>query len=286
MSSRRSGLGKGLDALLPTSDKSAADTGIIQVAVEKIHPNPQQPRTIFDPEELNDLAASIKEHGIIQPLILTKAEQPDQYYLIAGERRWQASQQAGMDSVPAILREATQQEMLLLALIENVQRADLSPLETAEAFQHLSQSFKLTHEQIADSVGKSRSAVTNTLSLLEVAEDVKKALLANKISEGHARALKGLSHEQQAAALSTIIKKTFSVRDTEELVRHLKGQVTPSQPIPQPQKSPELIALEDQLETAMGFKTTIRHTSKGGTITIEYYDAEDLNTLTDKLLNS
>ena len=286
MSSRRSGLGKGLDALIPASDKSIKDSGVIQVAVDKIHPNPQQPRTIFNQEDLKDLAASIKEHGVIQPLILTKADQPDQFYLIAGERRWQAAKQAEMTTVPALLREATPQEMLLLALIENVQRADLSPLETASAYQHLAQSFNLTHEQIADSVGKSRSAVTNTLSLLEVSDGVKKALLENKISEGHARALKGLAHEQQAAALTTIIKKTFSVRDTEELVRRLKGQVTPTQPVPQPAKSPELIALEDQLEAAMGFKTTIRHTSKGGTITIEYYDAEDLNTLAERLLNS
>jgi len=286
MSSRRSGLGKGLDALLPTSDKPTKEPGVLQVAVDKIQPNPQQPRTIFDAEDLKELAASIKEHGIIQPLILTRAAQPDQYYLIAGERRWQASKQAGLTSVPALLREATPQEMLLLALIENVQRADLSPLETAEAYQHLAQNFNLTHEQIADRVGKSRSAVTNTLSLLEVSDDVKKALLENKISEGHARALKGLAHEQQGAVVTTIIKKTFSVRDTEELVRHLKGQVTPSQPAPQPQKSPELVALEDQLEAAMGFKTTIRHSSKGGTITIHYYDEEDLNTLTEKLLNS
>lgn len=286
MSSRRPGLGKGLDALIPASDKPIKDSGVMQVAVDNIHPNPQQPRTIFNQEDLKDLAASIKEHGVIQPLILTKADQPGQYYLIAGERRWQAAKQAELTTVPALLREATPQEMLLLALIENVQRADLSPLETAEAYQHLAQSFNLTHEQIADSVGKSRSAVTNTLSLLEVSDEVKKALLENKISEGHARALKGLAHEQQAAALTTIIKKTFSVRDTEELVRRLKGQVIPTQPVPQPAKSPELIALEDQLEAAMGFKTTIRHTSKGGTITIEYYDAEDLNTLAERLLNS
>jgi len=286
MSSRKTGLGKGLGALITPSDNQTTDTGVIQIPVEKIHPNPQQPRTVFDSDELTDLAASITEHGIIQPLILTKADQPDEYYLIAGERRWQASKQAGLKTVPAIMREATQQEMLLLALIENVQRADLSPLETAEAYLHLSKNFNLTHEQIAESVGKSRSAVTNTLSLLEVADEVKEALVAKKITEGHARALKGLSHEQQNAALTTIIKKTFSVRDTEELVRHLKGQVTPTQPVSQPQKSPELTALENQLEAELGFKTTIRHTSKGGTITIEYYNAEDLNTLTDKLLNS
>ncbi len=285
-SSRRPGLGKGLGALIQNSDPITPETpGVMQVPVENIQPNPHQPRTHFDPDDLKDLAASIQEHGVIQPLILTKGEQPEQYYLIAGERRWQASKLAGLENVPALLREATQQEMLLLALIENVQRADLNPLETAEAYQHLAASFNLTHEQIADSVGKSRSAVTNTLSLLETAPEVRKALLDGKLSEGHARALKGLSHEQQTAALSTIIKKTFSVRDTEALARMLKGEGAPVEANQPSRKSPELAALEDQLESAMGFKTTIKHGSKGGTITIHYYNEEDLNTLTDKLLN-
>ncbi|MGD2026237.1 MAG: ParB/RepB/Spo0J family partition protein [Anaerolineales bacterium] len=286
MSSRRPGLGKGLDALIPSSGTQTESAGVMQVPVTNIKPNPHQPRTTLDPEELKELAASIKEHGVIQPLILTRGEQEDQYFLIAGERRWQAAKAAGLGKVPAILREATQQDMLLIALIENVQRADLSPLETAEAYRHLASAFSLTHEQIADSVGKSRSTVTNTLSLLETAEEVRKALIDGKISEGHARALKGLSHEQQSAALATIIKKTFSVRDTEELARRLKGETTHAEGKKTPQKSPELVALEDQLEASMGFKTTIRHSSKGGTITIHYYDAEDLNTLADKLLNS
>lgn len=285
MSSRRPGLGKGLDALIPQSSEQPETTGMMQVPVENIQPNPHQPRTSLNPEELKELADSIKEHGIIQPLILTQGEQEGHYFLIAGERRWQAAKAAGLAEVPAILREVTQQEMLLIALIENVQRADLSPLETAEAYRHLSSAFNLTHEQIADSVGKSRSAVTNTISLLESAQEVRKALLDGKISEGHARALKGLSHEQQAAALATIIKKTFSVRDTEELVRRLKGESAEKEEKKASQKSPELVALEDQLEASMGFKTTIRHGSKGGTITIHYYDAEDLNTLADKLLN-
>lgn len=287
-SSRRPGLGKGLGALIQNSESPpiTADTpGVMQVPVVNIQPNPHQPRTTFNPDDLKDLSDSIQEHGVIQPLILTKGDQDNHYYLIAGERRWQASKLAGLEKVPAILREATPQEMLLLALIENVQRADLSPLETAEAYQHLAESFDLTHEQIAESVGKSRSAVTNTLSLLETAPEVRKALLDGKISEGHARALKGLSHEQQTAALSTIIKKTFSVRDTEALARMLKGEEAAQTDKKPARKSPELSALEDQLESAMGFKTTIKHGSKGGTITIHYYNAEDLNTLTDKLLN-
>ncbi|MFN2145390.1 MAG: ParB/RepB/Spo0J family partition protein, partial [Anaerolineales bacterium] len=151
MSSRKSGLGKGLDALLPDTplvDRSAGEGGVMQVPIEAIKANPHQPRTHFEEDALADLSASIKEHGVIQPLILTKGEAEGQYYLIAGERRWQASKLAGLAQVPAILREATQQDMLLLALIENVQRADLNPLETAKAYRELVDKFSLTHEQI------------------------------------------------------------------------------------------------------------------------------------------
>ncbi len=316
MSSRRPGLGKGLDALLPTTPaQDQAGAGVMQVQIDKITPNPHQPRTQFDPEALNDLAASIKEHGVIQPLILTKGEQEGQYFLIAGERRWQAAKQAELETIPAILREATQEDMLLLALIENVQRADLNPLETAQAYRELAENFNLTHEQIAERVGKSRPAVSNTLKLLEAAPDVLQALLDNKISEGHARALQGLLPQTQNAAVASVLEYHFSVRQTEELARNLRNlpereqlnairnviqqmlflASDPKQPVeqekpkkpadtPTAKKSPELLALEEELTAAMEFKTTIRTSGKGGTITIEYYNEEDLNTLTDKLL--
>jgi len=317
MSSRRPGLGKGLDALIPstpTSDQPAS-AGVMQVSVSQIKPNPHQPRTHFDPEALQDLAASIREHGVIQPLILTKAEQEGHYLLIAGERRWQAARQAGLEKVPAILREASQQELLLLALIENVQRADLNPLETAQAYRELADKFNLTHEQIAERVGKSRPAVSNTLKLLEAAPDVLQALLDSQISEGHARALQGLPPQTQNAAVASVLKYHFSVRQTEELARNLRElpereqlnaiknviqkllfleaisarsekpqKAEPAAPKPTVKKTPELLALEDQLTASMEFKTTIKPGAKGGTITIEYYNDEDLNTLTDKRL--
>ncbi|MBN2043884.1 MAG: ParB/RepB/Spo0J family partition protein [Anaerolineales bacterium] len=316
MSSRRPGLGKGLDALIPQSspaDKPAGEGGVMLVGIDTITPNPHQPRTKFEADALQDLAASIKEHGVIQPLIVTKGDQPSKYFLIAGERRWQAAKLAGMEKIPAILREATQQEMLLLALIENVQRADLNPLETAQAYRELAEKFDLTHNQIADRVGKSRPSISNTLKLLEAAPDVLQALLDGEISEGHARAVQGLLPQVQNAAVSVIKQYHLSVRQAEELSRNVrefpeseqiravrdgikkllflehrpeseKKHRKPKAVLPPVQKSPELLALEEQLTQAMEFKTTIRQTARGGMISIEYYNQEDLNTLTDKLL--
>jgi ParB family chromosome partitioning protein len=316
MSSRRPGLGKGLDALIPQSspaDKPADQGGVMQVGIDAIIPNPHQPRTQFEEEALKDLSASIKEHGVIQPLIITQGEEEGQYFLIAGERRLHAAKLAGLALIPAILREATQQEMLLLALIENVQRADLNPLETARAYRELADRFELTHGQIADRVGKSRPSVSNTLKLLEAAPDVLQALLDGEISEGHARAMQGLLPQTQNAVVGTIKAYHLSVRQTEELARNVRDlpereqikavrdvikkllfleqkpepeKITskPKTVLPPVQKSPEMAALEEQLTEAMEFKTTIRQTSRGGVISIEYYNQEDLNTLTEKLL--
>jgi ParB family chromosome partitioning protein len=284
------------------------------VAVEYISPNPHQPRTTFEKDALQDLAGSIKEHGVLQPLILARAAEEGRYHLIAGERRWQAAKLAGLAQVPAIVREATDQEMLLLALIENVQRADLNPLETAEAYRELANQFNLTHEQIAAKVGKSRPSVSNTLKLLEAPPDVLQALLDGVISEGHARALQGLPAQTQNAAVRSVQTYHFSVRQTEELARNLRdlpeheqvravrdviqrmlflesgegdqpARKKPAKSTPAPtERSPELDDLEEQLTAAMAFKTTIKQSGRGGTITIHYYNPEDLNTLTDKLL--
>jgi ParB family chromosome partitioning protein len=285
--SRRPGLGKGLDALIPASEpeQPQAAAGVIEVAVGSVQANPHQPRTTFHAEELNELAASIKEHGVIQPLIVTRGDAEDSYILIAGERRLQAAQIAKLEKVPIIIREATEQELLLLALIENVQRADLSPLETAEAYKHLGEQFNLTQEQIADRVGKSRVAVTNTLSLLELSPAVKQALADGEIREGHARALKGLSAQSQSAALQTVIKKGLNVRQAEELARKLKGVKTPSEPKPAPTLTPELLEMQSQLRDTLGTKVNLKYSKKGGTITMHYYSDEELNALVEKLLN-
>lgn len=284
---RKGGLGKGLDALIPGGEFSAqpapTEAGISLLPVGQIQPNPRQPRSHFDPEELTELSDSIREHGVIQPVLVTKGAQAGQYTLIAGERRWMAAKQAGLESIPAIVREASQQELVELALIENVQRADLSPLETAEAYRQLAEDFDLPHEQIAARVGKSRAAVTNTLRLLKLPPAVLEALANDRITEGHARALLALPTPQaQTAALHTILRNGLNVRQTEELVRKLTGQ----KPAPVPRKilPPELSALEEKLRAGLGTRVSLYHGKKGGTVTIHYYSDEELDALVQRIL--
>ena len=197
----RSGLGKGLDALIPAGKTaSAGESGITQLPIDAIQRNPRQPRERFDLDELENLAASIREHGVIQPLIVSPGRNGI-YILIAGERRLQAAQKAGLKTVPAVIRSATDQQLLELALIENVQRADLNAIEEAEAYQHLAKEFKMSHEVIASRVGKSRVAVTNTMRLLDASAAVKQALVDGQITEGHARAMLALSAKAQEELL-------------------------------------------------------------------------------------
>jgi ParB family chromosome partitioning protein len=285
--SRRPGLGKGLDALIPgaSTEEPTSGGGVVEVSVTQIETNPHQPRTKFNGEQLSDLAASIKEHGVIQPLIVTQGDSPESYTLIAGERRLQAAKLAKLEKVPVIVREATEEELLLLALIENVQRADLSPLETAEAYKHLAEQFNFTQVQIADRVGKSRVSVTNTLSLLELSPAVRQALADGEISEGHARALKGLSAQSQSAALQTVINKGLNVRQAEELARKLKGVKATKDKKAEPSLTPELQEMQAQLRDYLGTKVNLKYSSKGGTVTMHYYSDEELNALVDKLLN-
>lgn len=284
---RKGGLGKGLDALLHDASQpvpaAALTEGTIEAPIKKVIANPHQPRQKMHEEQLQELAASITEHGVIQPLIVTYDDKKDQYILIAGERRLRASSLAGLETVPVLVREASDQQQLELALIENVQRTDLTPLETADAYQHLNEEFALSHEEIANRVGKSRTAVTNTLRLLKLPLVVKQALADNQISEGHARALLALSTKQaQAAALQTIIKQGLNVRQTEELIRKLSGD----KPAPKPRKAPapEILELEQQLRTHFGTKVTLSHGKNGGSVIIHYYSNEELNALIERLL--
>ena len=283
---QRTGLGKGLDALIPAGGKtppasSAGTGGVQQVAVESIQPNPRQPRVHFKEAELAELAASIREHGVIQPIIVTpKAD--GTYIIIAGERRWQASQKAGLRTVPVITRQANNQELLEIALIENVQRADLNSIEEAEAYRQLVEEFGLSHEAVAKRVGKSRVAVTNTLRLLGLADVVKQALVDGTVTEGHARALLALSTQKaQTSALQTIINLSFNVRQTEEYVRKLAGQ----KPIKakKPARNADVNDVEKRLQNSLGTKVALKHGKKGGTVTIYYYSGEELDALIDKL---
>jgi ParB family chromosome partitioning protein len=286
---QRKGLGKGLDALIPTGGKTPAATpgavthsggGIQQVAVESIKRNPRQPRIHFKEEELAELAASIREHGVIQPLIVTTGKDGT-FTLIAGERRWQASQRAGLKTVPVILRQASSQEMLEVALIENVQRADLNALEEAEAYRQLVEEFGLSHELVARRVGKNRVTVTNTLRLLSAADTVKQALVDGKISEGHARALLALSTQKmQASALITIMNLSLNVRQTEELIRKLSGQKTPK--AKKPARNANISDVEKRLQKSLGTKVALKYGKKGGTVTIYYYSDEELDSLLEK----
>lgn len=281
MTRKRPGLGKGLGALIPQGGfepVAPSQEGVVEIPVNKISPNPRQPRIRFDPDELSNLAESLKDHGIIQPLIVSSGNQPGEYLLVAGERRLLAAKQAGLPSVPVLVRETSDQERLELALVENVQRADLGPLETAEAYRQLSEDFGLSHQEIGKRVGKSRVSVTNTLRLLNLPPSIQVAISDGAIREGHARALLSLpSAQSQAAVLGTIVERHLSVRQTEELVRKLTGE----KPIPtrRPAVKPEIKALEERLQTQLGTKVTLRHGRKGGSITIHYYSDEELETL-------
>jgi ParB family chromosome partitioning protein len=253
------------------------------VSVLAIAPNPHQPRQHLDPQALEELAASIREHGLIQPLIVSEslheAQPAVKYHLIAGERRLEASKLAGLDTVPVIVKEATPQQMLELALVENIQRADLNPLEEAGAYQQLAEEFGLTQQQIADKVGKNRVSIANALRLLRLPDFCKSMLAGGQISEGHARALLGLEDdtEMMDRALKAVIKQHLSVRQTEELVRRLR--TAPASPKATRAVAPETRALEDEFAQALGTKVSLSRSKKGGRLTIHFFSEEELHGL-------
>jgi ParB family chromosome partitioning protein len=283
MSPRRIGLGKGLDSLIPPSEAGDGDSrqGILEVPLSSISPNPHQPRSPIEKQDLSELAASIEEHGIIQPLVVT--EVADGYQLIAGERRWRAARVAGLSEVPILVKDVAPQEMLELALVENLQRSDLNPLEEALAFAQLAEEFGLTQAEIARRVGKSRTAVANTLRLLKAARPVREALLEESISEGHARALLGLDRDEaQTAALKTVLKRGLNVRQTEELVRRLQGQ-DEERAVP-PKRSPAEKELESQFRQALSTKVSLKRKGDGGSLVIYFYSEEELAAIYDQIV--
>lgn len=278
MPGERRGLGKGLEALIPTAPGAP---GVRDVDVDSIVPNPRQPRQALDPQALQELATSIKEQGLVQPVVVTQVE--GRYQLLVGERRWRAAKLAGLEMVPVVIREATPQQMVELALVENLQREDLNPLEIATAYQQLVDEFGMTQQQVADKVGKNRVTVTNTLRLLNLPAKVKEALLADDISEGHARALLRLrGAKQQVQALEAIIKGALSVRQTEQLVRRM---VEEPKTRPKPaEKSPELKALEDRFRQALGTKVSLTRGSRGGKLVVYFFSEEELQGIYDLIV--
>ena len=264
------GLGRGLGALIPR-----ATTGLRDVPVDAIRPNPWQPRTDFDAQELEELAQSIREHGILQPVLVS--HQPDgTFQLITGERRWRAVQLAGLPTLPAMVKEATPQASLELALVENIQRRDLNPLEEAHAFRQLIEEHGLTQEQLGQRIGKSRVAITNTLRLLHLPDPVREALADGSITEGHARAI--LMANDDAArlrALDRVLEQHLSVRDTEALARKMNEAATRSAP-EAVRPDPDVERLEDAFRRALGTRVRLIKGRRGGRLVITFFSDDEL----------
>jgi ParB family chromosome partitioning protein len=280
--------------LIPTSSPVAqaapnaeAPSGVaLEVAIDAISPNPWQPRSTMDPHDLEELAQSIRTHGVMQPLVVTSSDEDGKYTLIAGERRWRASGIAGLKTVPIVVKDVTPQAMLELAIVENVVRADLSPLEEAHAYKQLIGDFGLTQADVAERVGRSRVSITNTLRLLNAPERVQAALVDGQISEGHTRALLGLSSAaDQLAVLEIVIDKSLSVRQTEDLVRRWQTG-SPPRKTRESEPNADDLRLESRLRDALGTKVAVKRGSVGnsGTITIQYYSDEQLQALYDRLV--
>jgi len=267
----RYGLGRGLEALIPRTE---AEAGVVEVPVDRIARNPHQPRARFDDDELAELAASIVEHGVIQPVVVRTS--PDGgYELIAGERRVRAARQAGLASVPAVVRDSSDEGVLELALVENIQRADLNAIEEAAAYRELIDRFGLTHEEVAQRVGKSRVAISNALRLLDLASETRAAIVSGAISEGHGRALAAITvPELQRAVLQVVLQRHLSVRQTEELVRRRRTQGLTRTRVP---LTPDLQDLEAQLRGLLATKVGIARSRRGGRLVIEFYSDEELD---------
>jgi ParB family chromosome partitioning protein len=277
-SDRHSGLGRGLSSLIPQRGQTSPTA---EIPLDRIRPNPRQPRQRMDPTELESLAASIREHGVLQPILVT--ETIDGYQLVAGERRFRASQRAGLERIPAVIRQLADRDQLELALVENLQRADLGPMEEAHAYQALTTDFAMTHEQIAHRVGRAKSTITNTLRLLDLDPAVQEALVEGRLSEGHARALGGLAKEHQARAVASVVDQQFSVRQTEEFVRRLR-EPRPATTETAKTVDPDFERVEDDLRRRLGTKVTLARSRKGGRIIIEFYSDEELGQLYDRLI--
>ncbi len=293
------GLGRGLGALIPPITPTEQMPGVRQAQVAAIVPNPMQPRHRFDPEALRELSDSIKEHGLIQPLIVTPApdstELAPRYQLIAGERRWQAAKLAGLVSVPVVVRGASPQEMLELALVENIQRADLNPLEEANAYRQLMSDFGLTQEEVAGKVGKNRTTVANALRLLKLPSEIQKEIAEETISEGHARAILTVNDDlKQRQLLRMVIEQGLSVRQTEESARRFNEQPSTSERAKRSSGSRSsgerempaaTRALESDFRSALGTKVQVFRSRKGGKIVIHFYSEEELEAIYDKIVS-
>lgn len=278
---KRPALGKGIGALLDPAIKEESHRFFF-CPIEELRPLKNQPRKVFDDQKLAELEASIKARGIIQPLVVRRL--PDHYQIIAGERRWRAAQRAGLKKVPVLIQEATEDAAIEMALIENIQRENLNPVEEAAAYQSLIQAFDLTQEEVAGRVGKDRSTITNALRLLRLPEPVRDDLASGTLAMGHARALLSLESVpmQMLRVRDQVVAKGLSVRETETLVKRTKKAAL-SPPPPPKKPDPNLQALEDNLKQSLGTKVRIIDRKKGGKIEISYFSPDDLERLLERL---
>lgn len=299
MVEKRGGLGKGIGALIPSGEKDAVDVffsseqkttllpvpgaAFASIPVEQIQPNPQQPRDVFEPEAFQELVHSVKEFGVLQPIVVRPAG--DGFQLIMGERRWRASKEAGLAEIPAIIRETSDENLLRDALLENLHRSDLNPLEEAAAYKQLLEDFGITQEQLADKLGRSRPQITNTLRLLKLPVMVQEKLVSGVLSSGHARALLSIENESQVIELANkVIKQGLSVRALEELISVTKGK-KPKAKITPGSTGGALTELEERLAERLNTSVSIKLGKKRGQLVIDFANFADLKRLIDEIDN-
>lgn len=275
----KKGLGKGLGALLDSENVLSESSAISELKINEIEPNKEQPRKQFDQEKLKDLAESIKQHGVVQPIIVKKKE--NGYSIIAGERRWRAAKIAGLKTIPAIIKDLTTREIMEIALIENIQREDLNPVEEAEAYKKLIDEHGLTQEALSKVVGKSRAAIANSIRLLTLSEAVKEMLVNDLLTPGHARTLITIEDEEKQNRLAnTIVEKNLNVRETEKLIKNLTAEKKKRK---SPDRDANIIDIEEKLKSVLGTKVDLQHYSNKGKIVIEYFSNEELDRIIDIL---
>ncbi len=281
MAKMKGGLGKGLDALF--ADNGAEESSSSTLSISEIEPNKEQPRKDFDTAALGDLADSIREYGILQPLVVRPM--PDGgYQLVAGERRWRAARMAGLTEVPVVIKELTDQQAMELALVENLQREDLNPIEEARGYQELMEKFEMTQEQVSARVGKSRPVITNALRLLKLPQEVQELLSIGKLSNGHARALLALEDEELILQIAReIVRKGLSVRQVESLVKRVKQAGKPEKPKATAWDNPYFSEVQLALSESLSRKVLVEGKGEKGRLVIEFYGQEDLKTIVDLL---
>ena len=289
MATKKRGLGKGLDALIGgnfSKDEPVQSTGdsLKKLGVDQLQRGQYQPRTVMDKDALQELADSIKAQGLVQPIIVRPLKEKDKYEIIAGERRWRASQMAGLHEVPVVIKDIPDQAAMAMALIENIQREDLNPIEEAMAFSRLRLEFDMTHNDIAEAVGRSRSSVTNLLRLLELQTEVREWLEQGQLEMGHARALLALERELQLDAARQIIAKGLTVRSAEALIRNLQSGQKPKTEAKSPVRDPNILNLEKSLSEKLATRVEIKHGNKGaGMLSFHYHNLDELDGLLKRI---